>query len=56
VETRTIARIGPSPVHPPTVLFGNLRRPQLGTKTAVTIDIEDPGTNPARYPVIFTRG
>jgi hypothetical protein len=35
------------------VVFGNLGPLRLGRKTTVTI--EDPGTNPVRYPVIFTR-
>ena len=56
VKTKTIDRITPWPLHPPTVFFGNLGRLQLGAKTTVTIDIDDPGTNPVRYPVIFTRG
>jgi hypothetical protein len=56
VKTRTISRITSWPLHPPTVIFAKLGRLQLGTKTTVTIDIDDPGTNPVRYPVIFTRG
>jgi hypothetical protein len=56
VETRTIARITPWQVHPATVFFGHLGRLPLGTKTAVTIDVADPGTFPVRYPVVFTRG
>jgi len=56
VETRTIERITPWALHPPTVVFGHLGRLRFRTKTTVTIDIGDRGTNPVRYPVLFTRG
>lgn len=56
VETRTIERITPWQLNPATVIFGNLGLLQLHRKTTVTIEIEDPGTSPVRYPVIFTRG
>jgi hypothetical protein len=56
VETRTIDRIAPSPLYPPTAVFGNLGPLQLGTKTTITIQINDRGTNPVRYRVTFTRG
>ena len=39
-----------------TVFFGRLGRLELGSKTAVTIDVADRGTNPVRYRVIFKRG
>jgi hypothetical protein len=56
VKTRTIDRITPRQPNPATLVFDNLGRLQLGTKTTVTINIEDRGTNPVRYPVSFTRG
>jgi hypothetical protein len=56
VETRTIGRITPWQLNPARVVFGNLGQLQLHRKTTVTIEIEDPGTNPVRYPVIFTGG
>ena len=56
VETRTIERIKPWARHSPTVFFGHLGRLRLGTKTFVTIDVADPGTNPVRYRVTFVGG
>jgi hypothetical protein len=55
VQTRTIGRIGPWQFDPATVSFGNFGRLRLGRST-VTIEIDDPGTHPLRYPVLFTRG
>lgn len=46
VETKAIDRITPWQLNPATVVFGNLGRLQLGTKTTVTIEIEDRGTKP----------
>ena len=56
VETRTIDRVTPWQVHPPTVYFGPFGQLPLDSKTPVTVDIDDPGTFPVRYPVIFTHG
>jgi hypothetical protein len=56
VETRTVERVTPWQLHAPTVFFGNLGRLPLATKTTVTVEIDDPGTFPMRYPVIFTHG
>jgi hypothetical protein len=56
VETRTIDRIKPWPLHPPTVFFGHLGRLQLDSKMAVRIEIADRGASPLRYLVIFKRG
>lgn len=55
VVTRTIDRITPWRVRPVTLFFGHLGQLRLG-KTTVIVDIDDPGTIPERYPVIFTRG
>jgi hypothetical protein len=56
VDTRTIERIKPWPLHPPTVFFGHLGRLRLGTKTVVTIELAAHGTNPVPYRVIFVGG
>jgi hypothetical protein len=56
VQTRTIDEIKAWPLYPPTVSFGNLWPLQLGIRTTATIFIEEPGANPVRYRVIFTRG
>jgi hypothetical protein len=56
VRTKTIERIRPLARYASTAVFGNLGGLKLGTKTTMTIEIGDRGTNPTRYPVLFVRG
>jgi hypothetical protein len=55
VRTTTIDRIGPWQIEPATTSFGDFGRLRLGRST-VTIEIDDPGAHPQRYPVLFVRG
>lgn len=55
VRTKTIERIPAWSAHAPRLIFRDLGPLELGSRTTIQVEIHDPGTNPARYPVIFAR-